>query len=108
LGSASWVQRAWLRPLQAIPPTAGHSRVFSLAEVLFEQRELGNPNYGCDLAPIDFVAFAKACGADGFRCSSPGDVRAAIQATLRSPKAAVLEASVDVNEKPSLPPELKA
>jgi pyruvate dehydrogenase (quinone) len=80
----------------------------SLAEVLFEQRELGNPNYGCDLAPIDFVAFAKACGADGFRCSSPGDVRAAIQATLRSPKAAVLEASVDVNEKPSLPSELKA
>jgi len=79
----------------------------SLAEVLFEQRELGNPDYGCGLAPIDFVAFAKACGADGFRCSSPGELKAAIQATLHSPKAAVLEASVDVNEKPSLPSELK-
>jgi pyruvate dehydrogenase (quinone)/pyruvate decarboxylase len=79
----------------------------SLAEVLFEQQELGNPSYGCDLAPIDFVAFAKACGADGFRCSSPGEVKAAIQATLRSSKAAVLEVSVDPNEKPSLPSELR-
>jgi pyruvate dehydrogenase (quinone) len=80
----------------------------SLAEVLFEQQELGNPSYGCDLAPIDFVAFAKACGADGFRCSSPGEVKAAIQATLRSSKTAILEASVDPNEKPSLPSELRA
>jgi pyruvate dehydrogenase (quinone)/pyruvate decarboxylase len=79
-----------------------------LAEVLFEQKELGNPNYGCDLAPIDFVAFAKACGAEGFRCSSPGEVRSAVQATLRSPRAAVLEAIVDPNEKPALPSELLA
>jgi hypothetical protein len=27
----------------------------SLAEVKFEQQELGNPDFGCDLAPIDFV-----------------------------------------------------
>ena len=79
----------------------------SLAEVLFEQKELGNPSYGCDLAPIDFVAFAKACGADGFRCANPGDLKAAVQATLRSPRAAVLEATVDANEKPALPSELK-
>ncbi|MBV9555862.1 MAG: pyruvate oxidase, partial [Pseudolabrys sp.] len=36
----------------------------SLAEVMFEQREIGNPDFGCDLPPIDFVSFAKACGAD--------------------------------------------
>ena len=45
----------------------------SLAEVKFEQKEIGNPEYGCDLAPIDFVAFAKACGADGFRCAARRD-----------------------------------
>jgi pyruvate dehydrogenase (quinone) len=28
----------------------------SLAEVKFEQQEIGNPEYGCELAPIDFVA----------------------------------------------------
>jgi len=80
----------------------------SLAEVLFEQKELGNPTYGCDLAPIDFAAFAKACGADGFKCSHPGDVAAAIRATLQSPRPAVLEALVDANERPTLPSELKA
>ena len=45
----------------------------SLAEVLFEQQELGNPTFGCDLSPIDFAAFAQSCGAEGFRCSAPGD-----------------------------------
>jgi pyruvate dehydrogenase (quinone) len=79
----------------------------SLAEVLFEQKELGNPTYGCDLAPIDFVAFAKACGADAFRCANPGEVKSALNATLQSPRVAVLEAVVDANEKPSVPSELK-
>ena len=43
----------------------------SLAEVKFEQIELGNPSFGCALSPIDFVAFARACGADGYRCERP-------------------------------------
>jgi pyruvate dehydrogenase (quinone)/pyruvate decarboxylase len=80
----------------------------SLAEVLFEQAELGNTPFGCDLSPIDFSGFAKNCGADGFRCSTPGEVRAAIRATLQSPRAAVLEAVVDANEKPALADELRA
>jgi len=79
----------------------------SLAEVRFEQKELGNPEYGCDLSPIDFMAFAKACGADGFRCATPAEVRPAIAALLHSPRPAVLEVSVDADEKPSNPDELK-
>jgi len=79
----------------------------SLSEVRFEQEELGNPAFGCDLSPIDFVAYAKACGADGFRCESHGDLKAAVKATLGSPRVAVLEASVDPDEKPSLPDELR-
>jgi thiamine pyrophosphate-dependent acetolactate synthase large subunit-like protein len=47
--------------------TANWSQNNSLGEVRFEQMELGNPEYGCTLS-IDFVAFAKAFGADGFRC----------------------------------------
>ena len=39
----------------------------SLAEVRFEQEELKYPQFGCDLPPIDFVAFAKACGAFSLR-----------------------------------------
>jgi pyruvate dehydrogenase (quinone)/pyruvate decarboxylase len=80
----------------------------SLAEVKFEQKEIGNPEYGCDLAPIDFVAFAKACGADGYRCQNPDQIRPTIQAVLNSPNAALVEAIVDANEKPEKPDELKA
>jgi pyruvate dehydrogenase (quinone)/pyruvate decarboxylase len=79
----------------------------SLAEVLFEQKELGNAPYGCDLSPIDFAAFARSCGAAGFRCSAPAEVKDAIRQTLQSPGPAVLEATVDANEKPALPEELK-
>ncbi|MBV8335838.1 MAG: hypothetical protein JO358_10490 [Alphaproteobacteria bacterium] len=62
----------------------------------------------CDLTPIDFVAFARACGADGFRCATVEEVRPAIEAALSSPKPALVEAVVDANEKPAKPQELKA
>jgi pyruvate dehydrogenase (quinone) len=79
----------------------------SLAEVKFEQIELGNPSFGCDLAPIDFVAFAQACGAEGYRCGRPDEVRPTIAAALRSPKPAIVEAVVDANEKPADPEQLR-
>jgi pyruvate dehydrogenase (quinone) len=72
-----------------------------------EQIELGNPTFGCALAPIDFVAFARARGADGFRCERPEEIRPAIQAALRSPKAALVEAVVDADERPANPDELR-
>ncbi|HEY3740780.1 MAG TPA: thiamine pyrophosphate-dependent enzyme [Bryobacteraceae bacterium] len=80
----------------------------SLSEVRFEQQELGNPPYGCDLSPIDFVAFAKACGADGFRCATPSEVRPALTAALQSSKAALVEAVVGPNEPPRKPEEVTA
>jgi pyruvate dehydrogenase (quinone) len=80
----------------------------SLAEVKFEQMETGNPEFGCDLPPIDFVAFAKACGAEGFRCERPEEVRSALQAALSYPGVAVVEAVVDAEEKPAKPGELRA
>jgi pyruvate dehydrogenase (quinone) len=79
----------------------------SLAEVKFEQMEIGNPEYGCTLPPIDFVAFAKACGADGYHCERPEEVRAAIQAALDSPRPALVEAVVDAGEKPAKPEQLR-
>ena len=63
---------------------------------------------GCELAPIDFVAFAKACGAEGYRCQRAEEVRPAIEGALNSPNAALVEAVVDANEKPLKPDELKA
>ncbi len=79
----------------------------SLAEVKFEQVELGNPSFGCDLSPIDFVVFAHGCGADGYRCEKPEEIRPAIEAALRSPRPALVEAIVDPDEKPTNPEELR-
>ncbi len=80
----------------------------SLSEVRFEQEDLKYPQFGCDLPPIDFVAFAKACGAEGYRCTRPEEIRPAIESALRSKKAALVEAVVDSDEKPAKPAELKA
>jgi pyruvate dehydrogenase (quinone) len=66
-----------------------------LAEVTFEQKEAGFGVFGCELSPIDFVAYASACGAEGFRCAAPEEVRPTIAAALRSPKPAIIDAIVD-------------
>jgi pyruvate dehydrogenase (quinone) len=47
---------------------------------------LGNPEFGCALSPIDFVAFAKACGAGGFRCTRPDEVRPRLPRTNPRPR----------------------
>ena len=80
----------------------------SLAEVRFEQAGLGYRPFGVELAPIDFVAFAHACGAEGFRCEQPSEVGPAIRAALRSAGPAVVEAVVDADEPPAMPRRLRA
>jgi pyruvate dehydrogenase (quinone) len=67
----------------------------SLAEVVFEQRELGNPDFGCDLAPIDFAGYARTCGAPGFACAQPEDLRATITEALQTPGPVLIEVTVD-------------
>ena len=79
----------------------------ALAEVQFEQQEIGYPCYGCELSPIDFVAFAKACGAEGFRCERPEEVKSAVRAAFASPGPALVEAIVDAEEKPTKPQDLR-
>src|ERR1700761_7140986 len=79
----------------------------SLAEVKFEQEEIGNVEFGCALAPIDFVTFAKACGAEGYRCEHPDEVLPTIKPALESPLTALVEAVVDANERPARPGQLK-
>jgi pyruvate dehydrogenase (quinone) len=61
---------------------------------------LGNPEYGVQLAPIDFVKFAEACGAIGFRCEQPDEVRPALEAMMLAEGPALCEAIVDPFEPP--------
>ena len=79
----------------------------SLGEVTFEQKEAGFGVFGCDLGTIDFVAYAKAVGAEGFRCATPAEVGPAIAAALRSPGPAIIDAIVDVREESLRPEQLK-
>jgi pyruvate dehydrogenase (quinone) len=77
-----------------------------LAEVVFEQKELGNPSYGCELGAIDYAQIANACGAEGLRCTSPATLRPEIDALLRSQRAALLEVHVDPSEPITMPRHL--
>ena len=61
---------------------------------------LGNPVYGVDLQPIDFVRFAEACGGIGFRCERPEEVPSALEAMMLVDGPALCEAVVDPFEPP--------
>jgi pyruvate dehydrogenase (quinone)/pyruvate oxidase len=68
---------------------------------------LGNPEYGVTLQPIDFVKFAEACGAIGFRCETPDEARPALEAMMLADGPALVEAVVDPFEPP-MPARVKA
>src|SRR5262249_26313723 len=73
----------------------------TLGKIKWEQMIfLGNPEYEVALQPIDFVKVAEACGAVGFRCEKPSDVRETLRAAFASPKPALIEAVVDEFEPP--------
>ncbi len=73
----------------------------SLGQIKWEQLMfLGNPEYGCDLHPIDYAAFARACGATGFTVNSPDRVGSLIDEALATPGPVILEAHVDPLEAP--------
>jgi len=73
----------------------------TLGQIKWEQMVfLGNPEYGVELQPIDFVQFAHACGGAGFRCERPDEVRPALEAAFATKGPALVEAVVDPFEPP--------
>jgi pyruvate dehydrogenase (quinone) len=72
-----------------------------LGMIKWEQMVLeGNPQFGVELQPIDFEAYAKACGAAGFTAERPEEVEATLRAALAHPGPAVVQAVVDPDEPP--------
>jgi pyruvate dehydrogenase (quinone) len=65
---------------------------------------LGNPEYGCELHPIDFVRIAEACGGLGYRCEKPKEARSTLDEALRTARKrrrpTLVEAVVDPFEPP--------
>ena len=66
---------------------------------------LGNPEYGVDLAPVDFVKFAEACGAAGLRIEDPTHCREQLHQGLAMDGPVLIECVVDPLEPP-WPPEI--
>ncbi|MFL6236480.1 MAG: thiamine pyrophosphate-dependent enzyme [Thermoanaerobaculia bacterium] len=80
----------------------------SLGQIKWEQMVfLGNPEYACDLQPIDFAAFARSCGAEGYTIDDPAACGDALDEALSRPGPVVIEAVVDPNEPP-MPPKTTA
>jgi pyruvate dehydrogenase (quinone) len=72
-----------------------------LGMIKWEQIVLeGNPQFGVELQPIDFAAYAKSCGAAGYTIEEPGQVEAVLREALAHPGPAVVQAVIDPNEPP--------
>lgn len=80
----------------------------TLGQIKWEQMVFqGNPEYQCDLIPIDFVALARAVGADGVRIDNPKTAGQKFDEALAMPRPVISEAVVDPLTA-MLPPKIKA
>ncbi|MBI2816495.1 MAG: pyruvate oxidase [Acidobacteria bacterium] len=77
----------------------------TLGQIKWEQMVfLGNPEYGCELEPIDFAAFARACGGTGFTVDDPAECGYVLDRAMATAGPVLIEALVDPFEPP-LPPK---
>ena len=80
----------------------------SLGQIKWEQMVfLGNPEYVCDLQPIDFAAVARGFGVASFTVDDPTQCGEVLEQALATPGPALVEAIVDPNEPP-MPPMVQA
>jgi pyruvate dehydrogenase (quinone) len=72
-----------------------------LGQIKWEQMVfLGNPEYECDLTPIQFADFARACGGAGFTIDDPEKCGEILDRALHMSGPVIIEAVVDPNEPP--------
>ncbi|HEV2747031.1 MAG TPA: thiamine pyrophosphate-dependent enzyme [Allosphingosinicella sp.] len=79
----------------------------TLGQIKWEQIVyLGNPEYGCDLQPIDFAKIAEACGIRSCRIEDPDECGAQLRQLFAGDGPALAEAQVDPHEPP-MPPQIE-
>jgi pyruvate dehydrogenase (quinone) len=64
---------------------------------------LGNPQFGVELAPVDFVKAAEACGLRGVRIEHPARAGDQLSEALAADGPALIEAVVDPHDMPMTP-----
>ena len=80
----------------------------ALGQIKWEQMVfLGNPEYVCELQPIDFATVARGFGVTAFSVDDPARCGAVLQQALTVPGPALVEAVVDPHEPP-MPPKATA
>ena len=63
----------------------------TLGQIKWEQMVFeGNPEFGVDLQPIDFAAYARACGAGGFTVDDPAKVESVLREAFAYPGPALV------------------
>jgi pyruvate dehydrogenase (quinone) len=67
---------------------------------------LGNPEYGVNMAPLDFVKFAEAAGARGMHISDPATCAEQMREAFSWDGPVIVECVVDQHEPP-LPSKIK-
>jgi len=78
----------------------------TLGQIKWEQMVFnGNPEYGCDLQPIDFSMYARACGGAGFTIDNPAQCGRTLDEALAVKGPVLIEAVVDPYEPP-MPPSV--
>lgn len=83
----------------------------TLGMIRWEQMAfLGNPEYGVEFTPIDFVKFAEACGGIGYAIKEPDEISSIMEQAMKTDKdrrkPVIIEASVDPFEPP-MPPKVE-
>jgi pyruvate dehydrogenase (quinone) len=80
----------------------------SLGQIKWEQMVfLGNPEYACELQPIDFAGVARAFGMASFVIDDPKKCGSILDQALATAGPVLVEAVVDPNTPP-LPPKVNA
>jgi pyruvate dehydrogenase (quinone)/pyruvate oxidase len=79
----------------------------TLGMIRWEQMAfLGNPEYGVEFTPIDFAAFAQACGGKGYSIRDPAEVKIVMREAMSQRKPTIVEAYVDPFDPP-MPPKVE-
>jgi len=83
-----------------------------LNQIAWEQMMfLGNPQFACELQPIDFAMAAEAMGGRGFAMHEPGEIDRVLDEAFATEGPVIIEATVDRYEPmfpPKMPPDYRS
>lgn len=74
-----------------------------LGLIQMEQEVMGHPEFETHLQDLDYGAFGRLCGGEGWRVEAPADLDRALQAALASPKPSIVDVRINPEER-TMPP----